>query len=127
MSFQQMAKLVEQLGVPLLTAGVLGYALWFLLRWLLKTFKSDFENRVTDLQRELEEQLREARHQIDETKTILIRLVDRIRILDQNLIEHSTMCRTHYGLEPAPRRLTRADRRAELQEELRAVAKNGDE
>jgi hypothetical protein len=125
MSFAQIAKLVEQVGIPLLVAGVSAYALWFVLRWLLKTFKGDFENRVSDLQHELEEQLREARHQIDESKVILIRLVDRIRILDQTLIEHSTMCRTHFGLEPAPRRLTRAERRDELQEELRTV-KNGD-
>ena len=127
MSFQQIAKLVEQIGIPLLAASVCAYALWFILRWLLKTFKGDFESRVSDLQHELEEEIGECRKQLTQTHSVMIRLVDRVRVLDQSLLEHTTLVLVHYGLEPAPRRMTRAERRDELQEELRAVARNGDE
>ena len=127
MSFQQIASLIEQIGIPILVSGVCAYALWFILRWLLKTFKTDFENRVSDLQRELEEEIGECRKQLTQTHDVVIRLVDRVRVLDQSLLEHTTLVRVHYGLKPAPRRMTRAERRDELQEELRTVAKNGDE
>ena len=39
------ANLVEKVGIPLLTAGAAGYALWWLIRWLTTSFKKGFNRR----------------------------------------------------------------------------------
>ena len=127
MSIAQFTKLLETVGIPVLTAGVAAYALWFVLKWLLVKFSNDFSAQLKGMEAEIDEELRDARHQIDETKVILVRLVDRVRLLDQSLLEHDSVARTIWGLEPrVARRRTRSARREELQEQLREIGKNGD-
>lgn len=127
MSIVQLTKLLETVGIPVLTAGVAAYALWFILKWLLVKFSNDFQTQLRDIAAEIDEELRDTRAQIVETKTILIRLVDRVRLLDQSLLEHDAVARTIWGLNPkTQRKRTRAERRDELQEELRNIGKNGD-
>tara|TARA_R110002153_G_scaffold266354_1_gene429596 strand:+ start:1142 stop:1528 length:387 start_codon:yes stop_codon:yes gene_type:complete len=127
MSIVQFTKLLETVGIPVLTAGVAAYALWFILKWLLVKFSNDFEAQLRDMASEIDEELRDTRTQIVETKTILIRLVDRVRLLDQSLLEHDAVARTIWGINPkTQRKRTRAERRDELQEELRNIGKNGD-
>ena len=111
----------------MLTAGVAAYALWFVLKWLLVKFSTDFESQLKNMAAEIDEELRDARNQIDETKIILVRLVDRVRLLDQSLVEHDAVARTIWGLAPRVERpRTRSERREELQEQLREIGKNGD-
>lgn len=127
MSIAQFIKLLETVGIPVLTASVAAYALWFVLKWLLVKFSTDFETQIKNMAAEIDEELRDARHQIDETKVILVRLVDRVRLLDQSLVEHDAVARTIWGLAPRVERpRTRSERREELQEQLREIGKNGD-
>jgi predicted RNase H-like nuclease (RuvC/YqgF family) len=127
MSISQFIKLVEELGIPLLTAGVAAYALWFILKWLLVKFSTDFNKQLEKGLSEVDEEIRDTRDEIHEIKTLVVRLIDRVRLLDQSLLEHDAVARTIWNLEPKLERpRTRAERREELEEELRNIGKNGD-
>lgn len=137
MSVAQIVKLIEQLGIPILVSLVCGYALFFTLKFILIKFSGDFQTQLKDssvsaqtqlrdIAAEIDEELRDARSQIDETKVILVRLVDRVRLLDQSLLEHDAVARTIWGLEPkTERKRTRSERRDELSEQLREIGTNG--
>ena len=127
MSITQFIKLVEQVGIPLLTAAVAAYALWYIIRWLLTKFSTDLTRQLTEIAAEIDEEQRDIRSQITEVKTILIRLVDRTRLLSEELNAHDQVARTIWGIDPKKERpRTRAERRDELEEQLREIGKNGD-
>ncbi len=127
MSVAQLTKLIEQLGIPVVVGGVSAWMLFWIIRWVLSTVKTDFGKQISDLHAELDEELRDARKQIEEIKVITIRLVDRTRLLSEELNSHDQVARAVWGLDPKIERpRTRADRRAELNEELRNIGKNGD-
>jgi hypothetical protein len=68
--------------------------------------------------------LREAKEETQEIKTMVVRLIDRVRMLDQSLVEHTTAARIVWGVEPTrDRKRTRQERREELEEELRGIGK----
>jgi|TARA_R110000824_G_C14722843_1_gene625314 hypothetical protein len=119
MSVAQFTKLLETVGIPVLTATVFGYALWFVLKWLLTKFSTDLTAQITAIGAEIDEEQRDVTEQIKEVKTIMIRLVDRVRLLDQSLLEHDAVARTVWHLpDREPRALTRSERRDELTERL---------
>ena len=127
MTITQLTKLIEQLGIPVVVGGVSGYMMFWIVRWVLTTVKTDFTKQIADLHGELDEELRDARQQINEIKTILIRLVDRTRLLGEELNSHDQVARTVWGIDPKlDRPRTRSERRADLDEELRNIGKNGD-
>ena len=127
MTVAQFGKLVEQLGIPVVTAGLFGWLLFWIIKWVLRTVKTDFGKQIQDLHSELDEELRDARKQISEIKTILIRLVDRTRLLSEELNSHDQVARTVWGIDPKVERpRTRADKRLELEERLREIGKNGE-
>ena len=65
---------------------------------------------------------RETKEETQEIKTMVVRLIDRVRLLDQSLLEHTTAARIIWDVEPAlDRKRTRQERREELEEELRGV------
>jgi len=138
MSVAQFIKLVETVGIPILVATAAGWALWRLLQWVLKDLRQGIHQEhvergkeLQEMKLELDEEIRDLRTQamseITEIKGILIRLVDRVRLLDQTLLEHDSVARTVWGIQERekPRR-TRSERRDELEEELRGIGKNGD-
>jgi hypothetical protein len=126
-SVAQLTKLIETLGIPVVTGGLSAWMLFYVVRWILTTVKSDFGKQISGLHGELNEELRDARKQIDEIKLITIRLVDRTRLLSEELNSHDQVSRAVWGLDPKIERpRTRADRRAELHEELRNTGTNGD-
>jgi hypothetical protein len=126
-SVAQFIKLIETVGVPILVAAVAAYALWFVLKWLLVKFSSDFNKQLSDIAAEIDEEQREARAQITEIKTILIRLVDRTRLLGEELLTHDQVARTVWGLDPKKERLrTRSEKRDELREQISEVGRNGE-
>ena len=128
MTVTQLTKLIEQLGIPVVVGGVSGYMMFWIVRWVLTTVKGDFAKQIADLHGELDEELRDARQQINEIKTILIRLVDRTRLLSEELNSHDQVARTVWGIDPKVERpRTRADKRLELEERLREIGKNGDQ
>lgn len=128
MTVAQFGKLVEQLGIPVVTASAFGWLLFWIIKWVLRTVKTDFGKQIQDLHAELDEELRDARKQIGEIKTILIRLVDRTRLLSDELHSHDQVARTVWGLdEKIDRPRTRSQRRDDLAEQLREIGKNGDD
>ena len=127
MSVNQFIKLIETVGIPVLVAAVSGYALWYIIRWILVKFSDDFHEKLNRIASEIDEEQRDTRNQIKEIKMILIRLVDRTRLLSEELSIHDQVARSVWKLNPkAEKPRTRAERRDELEEQLREIGKNGD-
>ena len=127
MSPAQVAKLIEQIGVPVVTAAACAYALQFIIRWILVNFKKDFEKKIEGLHKNLDEEMAIHRGHLIELKTLSVRLTDRVRRLDQSLTELDSTARTYWELTKHDRRRTRSERREELLESLADVGKNGED
>ena len=127
MSAAQFIKLFETVGIPVLTAAAAGYALWWLFKWITTTFKANLEEQY----KELDEEIRDTRvtlsKDMGKLEVILIRLIDRIRVLEINFIEHDETVRTTYGLTKINRKKTRHDVVEELKEQIKDAGKvNGE-
>ena len=127
-------KVFETVGIPVLTAAAAGYALWWLIRWITGNFKQelhdeheDITKRIAVLKEEIDEEIRDTRSilqkELSECKTILIRLVDIIRVLEVNFIEHDDTVRAAYGLKRAKRKKPRHEMVEELQEQIKDAGK----
>ena len=129
MSVAQLIKLVETLGVPVLVAAASAFALWKVLQFILRDLRDDIKDiskeqtdELRELRKSLQGELRETKQETQEIKTMVVRLIDRVRILDQSLLEHTTAARIIWGVEPSrDRKRTRQERRDELQEKLRGI------
>ena len=138
MSVSQFIKLFETVGIPVLTAAAAGYALWWLIRWLTGNFKQELNDQHTDivksidsLKEELDEETRDTRdrlgQKLDDIRTMVIRLIDRVRVLEINFIEHDETVRAAYGLSRAERKKPRHEVVEELKEQIKDAGKtNGD-
>ena len=138
MSIPVFIKLFETVGIPVLTAAAAGYALWWLIRWITGSFKQELNDEHQDivkaidqLKEELDEEARDTRDQlgqkINEIRTMVIRLIDRVRVLEINFIEHDETVRAAYGLTRAERKKPRHEVVEELQEQIKDAGKtNGD-
>ena len=138
MSVSQFIKLFETVGIPVLTAAAAGYALWWLIRWLTGNFKQELNDEHNDivksidrLKEELDEETRDTRdrlgQKLDEIRTMVIRLIDRVRVLEINFIEHDETVRAAYGLSRAERKKPRHEVVEELKEQIKDAGKtNGD-
>jgi hypothetical protein len=139
MSITQFVKLFETVGIPVLTALAAGYALWWLIRWITGSFKQELQDEHKDivkaidiLKQELDEETRDTRKQLgnklEELRIMVIRLIDRVRVLEINFIEHDETVRAAYGLERAVRKKTRHDQVEELKEQIKDAGKtNGND
>ena len=139
MSITQFVKLFETVGIPVLTAAAAGYALWWLIRWITGSFKQELNDEHKDivkaidiLKEELDEETRDTRDQLGKKLEVLrimvIRLIDRVRVLEINFIEHEETVRAAYGLERAERKKTRHDQVEELKEQIKDAGKtNGND
>jgi hypothetical protein len=115
-------KLFETVGYPVLTALALGYCLFWFMRWLVTRFTRDLQKEHDHLHRELDDLGRE----IAESKTMLVRLIDRVRLLSEEVHAHDVVARTVWGLNPrADRQRTTSERREQLEQELANIGKNG--
>jgi hypothetical protein len=127
MSVPQFIKLLETVGIPVLVGAISAYMLWWIIRWVLVKFSTDFNKQLDGGLSNIDEEIRDTRAEITEAKQLIIRLIDRVRLLDQSLLEHDAVARTIWNLEPKLERpRTRAERRAELEEELKNIGKNGE-
>ena len=127
MSVTQFTKLLETVGIPVLVGAISAYMLWWIIRWVLVKFSTDFNSQLDKGLSAIDEEVRDTRGEITEAKQLIIRLIDRVRLLDQSLLEHDAVARTIWNIEPRLERpRTRAERRAELEEELKNIGKNGD-
>lgn len=131
MSVAQFIQLVETLGVPILVAAALAWVVWKLLQFILRDLREDIKaisqeqnDELRELRRSLQGELQETKTETQEIKTMIVRLIDRVRLLDQSLVEHTTAARIIWGVEPSrDRKRTRQERREELEEELRGIGK----
>ena len=127
-------KLFETVGIPVLTASAAGYALWWLIRWITGNFKQELNDQHRDivktidsLKEELDEETRDTRDQLgsklDEVRLMVIRLIDRVRVLEINFIEHDETVRAAYGLRRAERKKPRHEVVEELKEQIKDAGK----
>jgi chromosome segregation ATPase len=131
MSVAEILGLVETLGVPILVAAALAWVVWKLLQFILRDLRDDIRDisreqsdELRELRRAVQGELQETKTETQEIKTMVIRLIDRVRVLEQSLVEHTTAARIIWGVEPArDRKRTRQERREELEEELRGIGK----
>ena len=138
MSVPMFLKMFETVGIPVLTAAAAGYALWWLIRWITGSFKQELNDEHQDivkaidqLKEELDEEARDTREQLgqklSEVRTMVIRLIDRVRVLEINFIEHDEPVRAAYGLTRAERKKPSHELVEELKEQIKDAGKtNGD-
>ena len=131
MSVAEILELAETLGIPVLVAVAAAWALWKLLQFILRDLRDDIRDisreqsdELRELRRAVQGELQETKTETQEIKTMVIRLIDRVRVLEQSLVDLTTAARIIWGVEPArDRKRTRQERREELEEELRGIGK----
>ena len=99
--------------------------LQFILRDLrddIRDISKEQSDELRELRRVVQGELQETKTETQEIKTMVFRLIDRVRVLEQSLVEHTTAARIIWGVEPArDRKRTRQERREEIEEELRGI------
>ena len=93
----------------------------------IEQIKIDTVKAIEQLQVELDEEQRDTRKEISEIKTMVIRLIDRVRLLAEEVYDHDVTARAVWQINPKrAKHRTRAERRDQLQDELADIGKNGD-
>ena len=87
MQLNETADLIEKLGVPIVGLLLVGWGFWKIVKWL----QDSMTGKIS--------------YQTD----ILIQLIDRIRVLQTDILKLDTMIRTRFGLEADQERIARAD------------------
>ena len=87
MQFDQAADLIEKLGLPIVGLLLIGWGFWKIVKWL--------QDSLTG--------------KIGYQTEIIIQLIDRIRVLQTDILKLDTMIRTKYGLDVDENRISRAD------------------
>ena len=108
-------KMIETLGVPLAVAIAGGVALWKLIAFVLKDLKTDIADKQDALLALIRTQ-----------NTILIKLIDRVRTLEINQMTAYTALLKVADADMPEWRRTRAERIAELREQIKDVSHNGE-
>ena len=136
---------ISELGFPVVIALISVIIIYKLGVFLLKFFqdlvgkqqtdrmknieqiKIDTVKTIEQLQTELDEEQRDTRAEITEIKTMVIRLIDRVRLLAEEVYDHDVTARAVWQINPKrAKHRTRAERRDQLQDELADIGKNGD-
>jgi len=137
---------ISELGFPVVIALISVIIIYKLGVFLLKFFqdlvgkqqtdrmknieqiKIDTVKAIEQLQVELDEEQRDTRKEIAEIKTMVIRLIDRVRLLAEEVYDHDTTARAVWDIgNRKPKHRTRTERREQLQDELADIGKNGDD
>tara|TARA_R100001015_G_C4629906_1_gene191113 strand:- start:967 stop:1410 length:444 start_codon:yes stop_codon:yes gene_type:complete len=93
----------------------------------IEQIKIDTVKAIEQLQVELDEEQRDTRKEVAEIKTMVIRLIDRVRLLAEEVYDHDTTARAVWDIgHRKPKHRTRTERREQLQDELADIGKNGD-
>jgi hypothetical protein len=87
MQLDQTADLIEKLGVPIVGLLLIGWGFWKIVKWL----QDSLTGKIA--------------YQTD----IIVQLIDRIRVLQTDILKLDTMVRTKFGLEVDEKRIERAD------------------
>jgi|TARA_R100000963_G_scaffold32518_1_gene24277 hypothetical protein len=116
MEIKSIVKLIETLGIPLAVALCLGIGLWKLIQFLLKDLKTDIANQQDDILQALRG-----------NQTMVVKLIDRVRTLEINQMTAYTALLTAADADMPDWRRTRAERIAELREQIKDISHNGEE
>jgi hypothetical protein len=116
MEIKSIVKLIETLGIPLAVALCLGIGLWKLIQFLLKDLKTDIANQQDDILQALRG-----------NQTMIVKLIDRVRTLEINQMTAYTALLTAADADMPDWRRTRAERIAELREQIKDISHNGEE
>jgi hypothetical protein len=116
MEIKSIVKLIETLGIPLAVALCLGIGLWKLIQFLLKDLKTDIANQQDDILQALRG-----------NQTMIVKLIDRVRTLEMNQMTAYTALLTAADADMPDWRRTRAERIAELREQIKDISHNGEE
>ena len=136
---------INDLGFPVVLSLLAAFALWKLTAYLLKFFndlignqahermetiariKTDTVKAIEHLQIELDEEQQTTRKEISEIKIMTVRLIDRIRLLAEEVYDHDVTARAVWNINPKRKKYrTRSERREHLEDELADIGKNGD-
>jgi len=81
--------IIEELGFPIVTTLAVAAGMWFILKWLMNTLERD---------------IRRVQHKLEDTQSaqmvILIKLVDRVRALEDSITRVEVIVRTLHDLNP---------------------------
>ena len=136
---------ISELGFPVVIALISVIIIYKLGVFLLKFFqdlvgkqqtdrmknieqiKLDTVKAIEQLQTELDEEQRDTRKEIGDIKVMVVRLIDRVRLLAEEVYDHDVTARAVWQINPKrAKHRTRAERRDQLQDELADIGKNGD-
>ena len=92
----EISSLVQEIGIPMVTALLFAAGGWWLIRYILTSIVA----KITEAQSQTERDILELR-------TILIALIDKTTVAQSDLIRLDTMIRVRYGLAPDERRIGR--------------------
>tara|TARA_B110000495_G_scaffold150756_1_gene133683 strand:- start:612 stop:902 length:291 start_codon:yes stop_codon:yes gene_type:complete len=87
MQLDQTADLIEKLGLPIVGLLLIGWGFWKIVKWL----QDSLTGKIS--------------YQTD----IIVQLIDRIRVLQTDILKLDTLVRVKYGLEVDEKRIARAD------------------
>ncbi len=104
---ENVSTLISDLGVPITDALMAGAGLWFTVKWLMNILMKRLDE-IEQISRDTaEETLRSIQKEESDSKEILVRLIDRIRALQTDVIRIDTMFRVKYKLPIDERRISR--------------------
>jgi|TARA_B110000467_G_C18204936_1_gene413997 hypothetical protein len=92
MPLDETANLIEKLGLPIVGLLLIGWGFWKIVKWLQDSMTGKIG------------------YQTD----IIIQLIDRIRVLQTDILKLDTMIRTRYGLDPDESRIGRIDEKRNI-------------
>ena len=91
--------LIAEVGFPITAAVGVGFGFWAILKWLMNNLTKQIEEvqkRLNDTQDELMNKLNSTQQ---EQYQILVKLIDRVRTLEDSITRVEIVMRTAYNLE----------------------------
>ena len=127
MTTASLIKLFETVGIPVVAAAAAGYALWWLIKWITSNLKNELREQHDEIDEEMRDTRETLSKQIKDLNVIIIRLIDRVRVLEINFIEHDETVRALYGLKRKDIKKPRHEMVEELKEQIKDAGRlNGD-
>ena len=92
----EVASLIEQVGVPVAMTIATGASAWWLLRYIL----TSIVEKIGEAQKQTEQEIREQ-------KEILVKLIEKIQMQQNDIIRLDLLLRVKFGLETDDERISR--------------------
>ena len=104
---ENVSTLISDLGVPITVALMAGAGLWVTVRWLQSLLRKRLDELEQISRDTAEEMLRSTQKEESVSRDILVKLIDRIRALQTDVIRLDTMFRIKHKLPVDERRIQR--------------------